>query len=57
MGGAEVMDSLFPGRDADAWLLNDEGHDFRWGCHGRYLWGYQDLNLGPLPYQGSALTD
>jgi hypothetical protein len=20
-------------------------------------WGYQDLNLGPLPYQGSALTD
>ena len=20
------------------------------------LWGYQDLNLGPLPYQGSALT-
>jgi hypothetical protein len=21
------------------------------------LWGYVDLNHGPLPYQGSALTD
>lgn len=20
-------------------------------------WAYQDLNLGPLPYQGSALTE
>ena len=23
---------------------------------GQTRWGYQDLNLGPLPYQGSALT-
>jgi hypothetical protein len=22
-----------------------------------YSWGYLDLNQGPLPYQGSALTD
>jgi hypothetical protein len=27
------------------------------GCLGGVRWGYQDLNLGPLPYQGSALTD
>ena len=24
---------------------------------GQALWGYVDLNHGPLPYQGSALTD
>jgi hypothetical protein len=26
------------------------------GVASRLEWGYQDLNLGPLPYQGSALT-
>ena len=49
-GGAEVMDSLFPRRD-------DERPRLRLDCHGLLPgWGYVDLNHGPLPYQGSALT-
>jgi hypothetical protein len=47
-----------PAREAEPGR-NDEADPVRAFCghvSASVLWGYQDLNLGPLPYQGSALT-
>ena len=32
----------------------EDDQRFRWSCG--LWWACEDLNLGPLPYQGSALT-